>query len=54
MKIRKKKPVQRDIWKMNPRQIKALREKEGYAPMSKRERKEYDNNFDTTTSRVLG
>ena len=38
---------------MNPRQLKSLMKKEGYAPMSKSERKNYDNNFDTT-SRVLG
>ena len=37
----KKKSVERDIWSMDPRQLKARKKKEGYIPMSAEEKKVY-------------
>ena len=50
----RKKPIEKDIWKMNPRQLKALMKKESYIPMSESERKDYDSSFDTAIRKVLG
>lgn len=47
----KKKLVERDIWKMNLRQLKALMKKEGYVPMSKSEKIVCKEKFDSVISK---
>lgn len=49
----KKKPIERDIWKINPRQLKARMKKEGYTPMNKSEKIACKEHFDSVISKVL-